>query len=251
MIKHLVEIENYNDACGKCKYQIKSKHGYLCGIFNEPLPTELSNKYNCRCDDCLSLGYAYDGEEVISKKLQKFIATQTTELKAQAIVWHEYPDEIPAEAGVKCLVMLCGFTIMVYCGGLTIIDELFFKHTTNYEETLICKLETKRPRDYIEGEFYFGGGYIDTKPVFQFLTKQNEIYRIKTVNAEGLNIVFTDERQPALYYTTTILPGNSKIAKIISFPFNAIRLKKHNKYDVDSKILYLPKNSKPTGFLLQ
>lgn len=105
MIKHLVEIENYNSACEKCKYQIKSKHGYLCGIFKKPLPTELSNKYNCRCDDCLSLGYAYDGEEVISKKLQKFIATQTTELKAQAIVWHEYPDEIPAEAGVKCLVM--------------------------------------------------------------------------------------------------------------------------------------------------
>lgn len=109
MIKHLVEIKNYNDACGKCKYQIKSKHGYLCGIFNEPLPTELSNKYNCRCDDCLSLGCAYDDEEVISKKLQKFIATQTTELIAQAIVWHEYPDEKPEPNGYMNRVLLVAY----------------------------------------------------------------------------------------------------------------------------------------------
>lgn len=139
MIKHLVEIKNYNDACGKCKHQIKSKHGYRCGIFNEPLPTELSNKYNCRCDDCLSLGYAYDDEEVISKKLQKFIATQTAELIAKAIVWHKYPDEKPEQSHeyevnvpVIIAVTTC-YTLESDFADYNIDSDTFWRYGTKYK----------------------------------------------------------------------------------------------------------------------
>jgi hypothetical protein len=117
------------------------------------------------------------------------------------------------------------------------------------KEYKVYNLETLRPKDALDGSFLFGSGHINSIPKFQFLVKWGDGYSIKTIDAEGVKIVFTDDREPMLCYSKSYAPGESWILTILIYPLKGDSF--IDRFDPRDRVVYLPSNSKPTGFLVQ
>lgn len=72
------------------------------------------------------------------------------------------------------------------------------------EKEIVSLNLTQSTEGYINGGFILGYGYVDGRSTMEsyyyFYTKENDLYKLEKVNAEGTLIKETDEEEPKIIY---------------------------------------------------